>query len=572
MPGRDLSAELFGDTPSPTGRDLSADLFSAPASAPAPQPMSRIDKVLKGMRDPIDAGAQFLAHILPDGVVREGNRINNIIADKTGLLARVPEGGIGDLVRGGSGVGGAAGIDRMVADAEQAYQTRRKAAGESGFDGYRTIGNVISPANLAIGSRIPAAASLAGRVGMGALGGAASGALTPVTSGDFADEKMKQMLAGAAVGGVIPAISAGIGRVISPNASRNQDLQLLKDAGVRPTIGQALGGMANKVEEKATSLPIVGDGIAAARRRAMEDFNKAAIARAADKVGAQVDDVGQAGVRQAGDAISAAYDDALGQISGVRLDGNFNRDLLQLRGMARGLTGKLSAKFNQTVNDTLSRKGSTGSILPDDYKAIDSELGNLASRYRASSVASEQEFGDAVGQLQNLLKQQMMRSNPDVADKLKAADAAWANLVRVEGAAKAAKNADGVFTPAQLNMAVQAADKSVRKRAVARGTALMQDLGNAGQNVLGNKYPDSGTAGRLLLNGGVLGAGAMASPAALAGVGAGYLAYLSPAQRALVAAASSRPAAAQPVANFLQQATPYTLGASGQLGLSLLDQ
>lgn len=570
MAGRDLTNELFGDAPSTGPRDLSAELFGAASPAqPGTKPLTRMDKYVRGLRDPIDAGAQLLTKVLPEGVVQAGNRFNNFLADKTGLVARIDEGGIGDLVKGGSG---ASGVDKMVRDAEREYQARRAASGESGFDGYRTIGNVINPANLALASRLPAAATLAGRVGVGALGGAVSGALTPVGEGNFRDEKMKQLLGGALAGGVIPAVAAGAARVVSPLASKNADLQLLKDAGVRPTIGQALGGFANRVEERATSLPIVGDGIAAARRRSVEDFNKAAIGRAAGKVGAQVDEVGQAGVRQAGDAISAAYDDALGQISGVRLDGTFNRDLLQLRGMAQGLTTDMRKKFNSVVNETIKRKGSSGSILPDDYKMIDGDLGKIASDFKGSSTASEREFGDAVLQLQALLKEQMLRSNPKVADRLREADAAWANLVRVEGASKAAKNSSGVFTPGQLNMAIQTADKSARKRAVARGTALMQDLGNAGQNVLGNRYPDSGTAGRLLLNGGVLGAGPAVSPGALLGLGAGYAAYLSPAQRALVAAVSARPGAAEPTAELLRQTAPYALGASGQLGLGLLGQ
>ncbi|WEF34852.1 hypothetical protein [Pseudoduganella chitinolytica] len=575
MAGRDLSAELFDDVAPPAapaaragaGRDLSADLFGPSTSKPAAAPLSRLDKVVKGVRDPIDAGAQLLTHLLPDSVVRAGNRLNNIIADKTGLVGRVDEGGLGDLVAGGNG---ASGVDKMVRDAEVQYQARRAAGGEAGFDGYRTIGNLVSPANLAIASRLPAAASLAGRVGMGAVGGAASGALTPVASGDFASEKAKQIGAGALVGGAIPAVAGGLGRIVSPNASKNADLQLLKSAGVRPTIGQTLGGAANRLEERATSVPILGDAITAARKRSLEDFNKAAIERAAGKVGAKVDDIGQDGVRQAGDKISAAYEDALGQISGVRLDGSFGRDLMQLRGMAQGLTTDMRNKFNKVIKETIGRKGSTGSILPDDYKAVDSDLGKLAADYGGSSTASEREFGSAVLQLQSLLKQQMLRSNPKVADKLKEADSAWANLVRVEGAAKSAKNADGVFTPAQLNMAIQGADKSVRKRAVARGTALMQDLGNAGQNVLGNRYPDSGTAGRLLLNGGALGLGSAVSPGALIGLGVGAGLYTSPAQRALVALASSRKPGAEKAAELLRQSAPYALGASGQLGLGLL--
>lgn len=79
----------------------------------------------------------------------------------------------------------------------------------------------------------------------------------------------------------------------SPNASTNADLQLLKGAGVQPTIGQTLGGWVNSIEEKAQSLPIVGDAITAARNRAKEQFNNADINRASGAVGVNVPGAGQ---------------------------------------------------------------------------------------------------------------------------------------------------------------------------------------------------------------------------------------------------------------------------------------
>lgn len=571
MPGRDLSAELFGDAqPAKAGgRDLSAELGLAaqPVSAGGERnlaslitgkaaPISRMDKLSYGLMDPINGGAQLLTKSLPTGVVEAGNKLNNWLADKTGLVARLPEGG----------------VDQQVREDEAKYQARRAAAGESGFDGYRVTGNIVSPVNLALASRLPAAATTVGKVLTGTISGAISSLFNPVAGGDFWTEKGKQAATGAATGGALPAVIGGVARVASPRASTNASLQLLKDEGVQPTIGQALGGRWNALEEKLQSLPLVGDAIVNARKRSMEQFNRAAINRATGKVGTEVDSIGQTGVREAGDTISQAYDDALSQISGVKLDGQFNRDLLQLRGMAQGLTSTMKAKFNNAVNETLMRKVSPNkSILPEDYKAIDSELGNLASRYGKSSVASEQELGDAVTQLQALLKQQMLRTNPDVAGKLQAADAAWANLVRVEGAAKSAKNAEGVFTPGQLNMAVQAADRSVRKRAVSRGTALLQDLGNAGQSVLGNKVPDSGTAQRLMYGAGALGTG-MVNPAIPAALLGGAALYTSPLQRALVGAASSRPALAQPSAELLRKTAPYLVPAGAQFGLGVLNQ
>lgn len=546
----DLTEELFGSS---TGaRDFTDELFG---SKPKATPASRTDKFVRGLVDPIEGGAQLLTNILPKSVVNAGNAANNWLADKTGMVARIPEGG----------------MNQLVSDNERAYQAQRAAGGESGFDGYRTIGNVFSPANLAIASRIPMGATLASRIGMGAVGGAASALPAPVTEGDYTDEKLKQVGMGAAFGGAVPAVTGAFARVVSPKASTNPDLALLQSEGVRPTLGQTLGGRWNSLEEKAQSVPIMGDAIANARRATIEQFDKAAINRAANKVGVNIDEAGQNGVRRAGDALSQAYDDALSQIKVVKFDQQFAQDVQQLRGMAQNLTPDMRAKFNKTLNDILGgRMSGNGSMLGETYKKVDSEIGGLATKFGKSSVASESELGDAFAQLQNLLKQQAMRSNPKAAESLQAADAGWANLVRVEGAAKAGKNADGMFTPAQLNSAIQQADGSVRGRAMARGTALMQDLANAGQNVIGNKVPNSFTTDRALIAGGGLGAG-FVNPAIPAGLLGGAALYTPPAQALLRGLVSSRPQAAQPVADALRQASPFLVPGGAQVGLGLLD-
>lgn len=538
----------------PAKSTYSLDDFNGDQAGNKPQ-LTSIDRFIKGLRDPIDAGAQILGNITPKPIGNAVDTANNWLADNTGLVARLPVGG----------------VDQMVRDAEKTYQAKRSASGDTGIDGIRIIGNVVNPANLAIASRVPVAASLAGRVGIGAGVGGVSGALTPVADGDFSTEKAKQVALGAAVGGVIPAVGNAISRVVNPANVENAKLQMLKSEGVSPTIGQTLGGWANRLEEAAQSVPILGDAIMAARSRAKDQFNSAAINRASSKVGESVDSIGANGVREAGDAISHYYNQALGKVSGVPLDAQFSSNLSQLQGMANNLTPDMARKFNTVLNDmVLSRVSPNGSILGQTYKTIDSDLGSIASRYGKSSQASEQELGDAVSQLKNLLNQQMRRANPAVDAMLKKADEAWANLVRVEGAAKAAKNAEGVFTPAQLNTAVQVADDSVRKRAVSRGTSLMQDLADSGQSVLGNKYPDSGTARRLMLGGAGLGAGLLnpAIPAALFG-GAGL--YTAPAQRALNFLVGSRPEFSGLLADRIQQGMPYLLPASGQVASGLLN-
>ena len=547
----DLTEELFG-APVRSSNDLTEELFGKKQNA---APVTKADKFIRGALDPINGGAQLLTHILPDSVVNAGNSLNNWLADKTGIVARVPQGG----------------VDQMVSEGEKAYQAQRAAAGESGFDGWRMGGNVLSPANVALASRIPMGATLASRIAAGAVGGAASALPNPVTDGNYWDEKGKQVGLGAAFGGAVPVVSGAVSRFVSPNASINPDLALLRSEGVKPTIGQTLGGRWNALEEKAQSIPIMGDAIANARRSTIDQFDQAAINRASGKVGVNINESGHNGVRRAGDALSQAYDDALSQIKVVKFDQQFAQDLNQLRSMAQSLTPDMRNKFNQKLNDVIGgRMSGNGSMLGETYKKVDSEIGGLAAKFGKSSVASESELGDAFAQLQNLLKQQAMRTNPQAADALKAADAGWANLVRVEGAAKAGKNADGMFTPAQLNSAIQQADGSVRGRAVARGTALMQDLATAGQNVIGNKVPNSFTTDRALIAGGGLGAG-LVNPAIPAGLLGGAALYAPQVQSLLRGLIGSRPQSAQTVSDALRQASPFLVPGGAQMGLGLLD-
>lgn len=547
-----MRADQAGDTQAASV--LAQEVKRLRASTAGADPASAMDRIGMGLADPIQGGAQLLTKMLPDGVVKAGNAANNWLADKTGIVARLPEGG----------------VDQQTQEREQAYQAQRTAAGESGFDGLRMLGNIASPASLAIGGGLPAAASLGGRMGLGAVGGAVSSGMAPVTEGDFATEKLKQLAVGGAAGGLMPAAVAGVSRVVSPKASINPDVQLLRDAGVKPTVGQTLGGLANRFEEKLQSLPIMGDAIASARSKALQQFNSAAINRSVAPIGGKVEGVGQQAVAEAGDMLGKAYDDAIGSLKFVKFDDTFNADLKELKGMAKALTPTMRDKFNSTVKNIVGgRTTSGGTMLAETVKKADSELGQAASKFGRSSVASEQEYADAVKQLQALLRAQVARSSPEASKALKAADKGYANLVRVEGAAKAAKNAEGVFTPAQLNTAIQTADNSVRKRAVSRGQALMQDLGTAGQNVLGNKVPNSGTADRLMLGGGALASGAY-SPLIPGGLLAGAAAYTPWGQELLRRAVSSRPSSAKSVAELLNRASPMLGPAGGLLGLEVM--
>lgn len=526
--------------------------YAQPAP-PAGPPMSAAERFGMGLTDPIHGGAQLLTKMLPQGLVNAGNRANNWLADNTGLVARLPEGG----------------VDQAVRQREADYNQRKP----EGFDFARLSGNVLNPTNIALGAAAaPArAASLGMKVAAGGAAGAASASLAPVTEGDnFSDAKASQMLMGGAFGAMTPAAVAGVSRIVSPKASTDAGLRALKAAGVRPTVGQSLGGWVNRAEEKMQSLPIMGDAIGAARRRAVDQLNTAAINRATAPIGVKIDKIGQEGIKEAGDALSGAYDDVLTGLKSIRFDQQWQQDFGQLKTLAKGLPGSVRGTFTNKAKTLIEdRISKAGGMTAQTMKDLDSELGTLARRYSRSLVASEQDLGDAFLQTQALLREQVARNSPQAAERLKAINQGWANLVRVEKAGAAAINNEGVFSPAQLNNAIKNADSSTRRRGAARGTALMQDLGNAGAR-LGNKVPNSGTVDRMLLGGAGLGAG-LYDPLIPIGLGLGAAAYTSPIQALLRGAATARPAMAQPVAGLLNNAAPMFGSTGGLLGLNVLE-
>lgn len=549
------------DAPEVQAAWMSAPEVDAP-KAPKGPAMSRTDKLLTGAADPIHGGAQLLTKMLPDGVVQAGNKVNNWLADKTGLVARLPEGG----------------VDEQVRTREAAYQAQRAAAGETGFDGYRAIGNVVSPANLAIAARLPAAATIAGRVGVGAFGGGLSALLNPVTGGDsFAAEKGKQVMAGAAGGAAVPAVVGGVSRVVSPKASINPQLQQLRSEGVRPTIGQTLGGVPNAIEEKAMSLPLVGDMISSARKGAAQDLNNAAFNRALSPIGKKLPNgpAGRDAVQFTEDAISDGYNKLLPTLT-VKADQTFAGEMSKLRGMVNtGSIDPSAAKaFNRILqNDVLGKFKGRNALTGETLKAIESDLSNQVKRFSISQDADQRLVGDALQEVQASLRDMVQRSNPAKATELKALNSAWANFKRVQRAASSLGAEDGVFTPAQLQSAVKAMDRSKDKARFAEGNALMQDLSEAGKSVLGNKVPDSGTAGRVFLGGGA-GLAASMDPSGVAPVllGGGMIGYSRPVQNALTALVSQRPELAKPIANALRKASPGLVPLGAQVGLSALNQ
>jgi hypothetical protein len=384
--------------------------------------------------------------------------------------------------------------------------------------------------------------------------GAALGYLTP-TAGDESVLKNTALSAGMSLLG--DKAVKGVARVIQPKTTP-EAAELLKQ-GVQMTPGQIIGGVANKVEERATSLPLVGDAIANARRRSAESLNTVAINRALSPIGEKLPKgtpFGREAIQYADDALGDAYNKILPKLT-TQADAVFVQDIQALRGaIQNGNMGTAEAQqFNKILqNQVLSKFQGQNAITGETLKAMESDLGRLSSNYLRDVSADKRQLGGAIAELQSSLRDLVQRSNPQYAKELKDINSGWANFKRVQKAASSVAAEDGIFSPAQLQNAVKAADRSKDKGSFAKGSALMQDLSDPARKRLGANVPDSGTAGRLM------NAGAIASgiynpgiPAALFGAAA---LYSKPGTWLAQQALTRRPDAAAPIARQVERLAP----------------
>lgn len=299
---------------------------------------------------------------------------------------------------------------------------------------------------------------------------------------------------GAAAGAMAPAVR----RTRQPKISDN--VKTLRAEGVPLTPGQAHGGAVKVMEDAATSTPILGPAIQDARRTGLERFNAAAANRALRHVNAKVPEgvkPGNETIAYVGDLLSSKYENLLPK-GGVRADPGFSADVASnvvpvaetLTPQARDqLLGIVESRVNSRLNDGGGMDGPT-------YQRVQSELKTLIGRFSGSTDADQRAIGDALTGISGSLRDAASRQNPSFAGSLRRLDRAYAEFKRVEGAAAAVAADGGVFTPAQLQSAVRAGDKSVGKRQFARGEALGQDFAGAAKETLPSKVPDSGTATR----------------------------------------------------------------------------
>ena len=454
-------------------------------------------------------------------------------------------------------------VDKGYKQVSGQYEAQR--ATPDDFDWGRLTGNVVSPVNwMGVGAG-GAATGLGGKMAVGAGMGASSAAAMPVENTDnYWEAKAKQVGLGAVGGGAAPLAGAAVNKVLNP--TQDAAKLALEKSGVNLSVGQKMGGIYDDIEQKLTSVPFMGKAIQNRRNEALQQWNTSVLDDIVKPLGGKVTAEGHEGVNQVQKMASDAYKMAEQKMKPFSFDKDAGDAIMASKQMVDEMAPEYQNIYNRLI--TKLQTAVNGNVVsPSDYKVLTSEIGREIDTFAGAQSPFDRKFADVLSLLDDAVKGAAKRQNPEAGAMMDAADRVYAQLARVEGAARSAatnKVNTGVFTPNQLMSAVRSADTSVRKRATAGGDAFMQDVAQRGIDVLGNTVPDSGTAGRTaammgLLSGG--GAAAFINPAYLAalgiGLGTGTAAYSKTGQKLANALLTKRPDVVRSAGTAASKYAPY---------------
>jgi hypothetical protein len=391
----------------------------------------------------------------------------------------------------GARLGFAPSIDTAIANRQQASET--SPARGSGLG--RFVGDTVAAAPTMI---LPG-----GPFVQGAAAGVVTGDST--TPGGLA----KDAVIGGVAGKVGDSVVRDGARLLAPVATKmGKNVRLLIGEGVdRLTPGQIARDSADPVarrlaafEDRAAGQPFVGDMIQADRSVAQDQLNRAFAKRALAPIGERLPDnvaTGHESVAYVGNKLSDTYNAVLPRLNGT-IDPAFQRRLAAITARAQ-LPPEMAPQVKQLMVETgrafSQNPGANGTFSGRTLRDATDKLDKLAVSWGKSDDPYVSQLGGIASQFKQELLSMAARQNPADAAALRGLNKGWAMLVRLESAAKTAPG--GIAAPGQFTTAVRTADRSVRKRAVGRGEALLQDLTDAASTVMPSRIGDSGSAGRI---------------------------------------------------------------------------
>lgn len=404
----------------------------------------------------------------------------------------------------------------------------------------------------------------------------ANGALTGLSLSHETDAggMARDSIVGALGGKLGAAAVKGVGGAIS--GVTDPAVRYLASRGVPMTVGQLAGGMAHGMEDKLTSVPLVGDMIRNAQRRGLEGVNRAAYNESLGQVGEALPktvDIGRDAYSYTKGRLSHLYDTTLAKLGTMSPDVELSHDLSNLvPKIAQIGDPSLQGNLQNIIKTEVLSRFKGGAMSGEDMKAAQEALGKHIQDL-AGGTKWSRDAASVLGDVKSSLEGLASRVNPEAGAMLANINKAYSIFKPIEAAAASPAARDGIFPLGTLGQTVA---RGRAKSALASGTAPLQALANAASKVLPSSVPDSGTAGRsamALILGGLVGGGGhglpVIGPAAIpaAGlIGGSAAAYSKMGQKALTTLATVRNDAARQFGQYVNMlAAPAGTGGAVRL-------
>ena len=283
-------------------------------------------------------------------------------------------------------------------------------------------------------------------------------------------------------------------------------------------------GMA-KTEQAVQGLP----GVAGAREKAMEGFNRQNSARVLANIGEELPSdirAGQDANAFVNQRLNRFYNDRVRPLIQGKVDQNFASAIAAIRSkVTQGDTARLQL-WNE-IQAKLARFGAVGETFDGTkYQQLSEDLRNLAKDWltKDGPTPMERELGRAAEQVRRQVQALVTRANPAAGQRLKMVEKAWAHQMRIDVASRGAATANrGVYDPQRYLSSIERLDTSANKAAVSRGQAFDQPYAQNAREVLGGPVANIPNVGQSATVAAALHFAGIPAGAVVSGLGLGYV-------------------------------------------------
>jgi hypothetical protein len=389
-----------------------------------------------------------------------------------------------------------------VAQNEKEYQKQRELAGKQGFDGFRLVGNVLSPAvGAGAGAGIKATDFLAKwktlfstKTAKGVAAGAGSAVVLPTTTpqeeqDSFFLDKAKDVGFSGLAGGVVSKIASALTPQLRPGVSE----QLSRGVEVKP--GQAYEGVPGWVFRQMESV-----GFGPSEKTIRQSFTRSSANEVLSSIDQTLPKTVKDGMQASGYVerqIGKFYDAAFDKIGKVVPDAQLANDIGSIVGTARQEMSKRADKiFNASIKANIVDKFKlgaepAGAVAPlgmrqlpamdgTKLKEVDKYLKKQIEKYGKGTDADSIALSTAYEDTLNAFRAYTGRV--DTTGLIAKADDAWAKLYRFADASQKAFKEAGDFSAEQLAGAAVRQGTTLRAGA---GEAPMQKFAQEALDILG---------------------------------------------------------------------------------------